>query len=76
VDQLPPDARQGIATLVSQAADKLSDRNPDNDAGACGQLGAALTQVNSLEKRGKLPEAQAGALRAAIALVREGAGCR
>lgn len=76
VSQLPADARQGIATLASQAGDKLSDGNPANDAAACGQLGAALNQVASLEKRGKLTPAQAGALRQAIALVQEGAGCR
>jgi hypothetical protein len=76
VDQLPADTRQGLATLVSQVNDKLSDANPNNDAAACGQLGAALNQVASLEKRGKLTAAQAAALRAAIALVQEGAGCR
>ena len=72
---LPNGVSNSLLGPLHEAAALLSDGNPNNDAGACGKLGAFLNQVAAKEAAGQLTAAQAAELRRLAAALRAALGC-
>ena len=47
---LPPDAKASLLAPAHRARELLTDDNPNNDTGACGQLGTLIREVDALEQ--------------------------
>lgn len=60
---------------LNQATTILEDDNPNNDAAACGKLGAFINQVNAKEKSGKLTSGEADELIQSAEAIEDSLGC-
>ena len=72
---VPDKVRKPLATPLIRAVDLLTDDNPNNDAGVCGQLGSFITRVNIREMKGQLSPADAEDLRQLAEATQLALGC-
>jgi len=72
---LPANVEQSLATPLNRLVDLITDDNPDNDAGACGQLTAFASRVDVQQARGQLSPAEADELRRLTASLQDALEC-
>lgn len=72
---LPENVVTVLAAPLVQAANLLTDDNPGNDQGVCGQLTAFITRVDIQEKRGQLAPAEAAELRRSAESLKAALAC-
>lgn len=72
---LPTGVQTSLAGPLNQVVDILNDNNPNNDAAACGKLGAFMNQVNAKEKSGALTSGESDGLRQSAEAIGASLGC-
>ena len=72
---LPTSVEISLTGPLNEVVNILCDNNPNNDAAACGELGAFINQVNAKEKNGQLTPAEADGLRQSAEANEASLGC-